>query len=817
MPSTLVGDGVDGVIVRDHASRASSASADAAAGAASADAGVNDTIIQSITCPITADIMRDPVQGNDGQTYEREAIVQALSIKSESPITRAYMTVADLQVNSAIRFLCDKYHAGQLGPSEPRVKTPPKISTDKIAINHSVSKNSDGQTMLKFGVDPESMPSGLVNGHLPQDLVVVLDRSGSTNQAVEATAADGNKLENGMSILDIVKHGAATLIQSVDPNSRVAIVVFDDRIEIVFELMPMTEMNRTRAIASLTSIQPRNSTNIWGATEKAIQILNDREDKSRAGNIVVLTDGSPNVRPARGEVETLKRLRKSLNFTSPIYMFGFGYNLERSLLYDMAKHGGGGNGHICDGGMIATVFCHSIATILSTVAVNLQLHITYGENVNFIEHGPVMGDFVYNVDEKNSRQVVVDLGTILIDQARHIIMNTEHLKSNFKYCYTYKIGGQSYKSEECVVNVSNLPIDNVGVNSNVGRFVTVEMIREIINLKTVCDHATANAMFEQLEAYFTSRKMSDKLSQGILANINGTKTGEGQIKLAVTNNAFFLRWGEFYLDQLSRSLNQENKPNFRDPACPFGGDIFEKLVDKSSDVFDTIPPPTPSRGAAPPRDMSSYNSQSVDTSCFTGTSLIVMADGSRKCMADLKKGDSVCALSDPYNMGSEIVFPRVVCILKTVIPSGKAELVTLGDGLKITRWHPVLMPNGWEFPEDLRPGSMEDCDAVYSVLLDGFHNCMINNIWCIGLGHGYDKGILAHEYFGTERVVDDMRQMDGWDAGCVVIEPSWIMRDSITTRIIGLRAVPLGVDIEIGADGMSMNMAAMVQKPLLQM
>ena len=283
MPSTLVGDGVDGAIVRDHASRASSASADAA---------VNDTIIQSITCPITADIMRDPVQGNDGQTYERGAIVQALSIKSESPITRAYMTVADLQVNSAIRFLCDKYHAGQLGPSEPRVKTPPKISTDKIAINHSVSKNSDGQTMLKFGVDSESMPSGLVNGHLPQDLVVVLDRSGSTNQAVEATAADGNKLENGMSILDIVKHGAATLIQSVDPNSRVAIVVFDDRIEIVFELMPMTEMNRTRAIASLTSIQPRNSTNIWGATEKAIQILNDREDKSRAGNIAVLTDGS---------------------------------------------------------------------------------------------------------------------------------------------------------------------------------------------------------------------------------------------------------------------------------------------------------------------------------------------------------------------------------------------------------------------------------------------------------------------------------------------------------------------------------------------
>ena len=176
---------------------------------------------------------------------------------------------------------------------------------------------------------------------------------------------------------------------------------------------------------------------------------------------------------------------------------------------------------------------------------------------------------------------------------------------------------------------------------------------------------------------------------------------------------------------------------------------------------------------------------------------------------------SVCALSDPYNIGSEIVFPKVVCVLKTIIPSGKAELVTLGDGLKITRWHPVLMPNGWEFPEDLRPPKLEDCDAVYSVLLDGFHNCMINGVWCIGLGHGYDKGILKHEYFGTERVVDDMRGMDGWDAGCVVIESSYIVRDSITTRIIGLRKAD--ADIEIGADGMSKHMAAMVQKPLLQM
>ena len=461
------------------------------------------------------------------------------------------------------RFLCDKFHAGELGQSEPRVKTPPKISTDKIVIDHTVSKNSDGQIMLTFDVNAASMPAELETGHLPQDVVLVLDRSGSTNAVVEAKDADGTKLENGMSILDIVNHAARTVAKSLDKNSRLAVIVFDDRIEVLFDLILMTEVNCSRAIANITSIKPRNQTNIWHAVEKAIEILNDREDKSRNGAIMMLTDGQPNIKPARGEVETLKRLRKSLNFTSPIYTFGFGYNLERGLLYDMAKHGSGSNGHIPDGGMIATVFCHSIATILATVAVNLQLHITYDEDVEFGDISPVMGDFVYNLEQvRPRRQVVVDLGTVQLDQMRHIIMNTEHLKSNFTYTYTYKIGGRSFCSIEKEVNVSDLPIDNVGVNSNVGRFVAVEMIRQIVNLKTIGDHDTANAMFNQLESYFTSRKMSDKLSQGILANISGNKTGEGQIKLAVTDNAFFTRWGEFYLDQLSRSMNQENKPKF---------------------------------------------------------------------------------------------------------------------------------------------------------------------------------------------------------------------------------------------------------------
>ena len=369
------------------------------------------SVIESITCPITAEPMKDPVTGSDGQTYERSAIIQALNIKAESPITRQFMTVNDLKVNATIRFLCDKYHEGKC--VQATAIEPLKVSTDSIKVNHEISRNTENNVMLTFDIDKNSMPSDLE--HLSQDVVLIIDRSGSTNTAVEAKDVNGQKLENGMSILDIVNHSAKTVAKTLDKNSRLSVIIFDNTIQQLFNLKLMTEMNSSDAIRQISSIKPGGQTDIWHALELGITVLNDRTDKSRNGAIMILTDGCPNISPARGEVETLKRLKEKLNFTSPIYTFGFGYHLERGLLYDLAKYGGGGNGHIPDGGMIATVFCHSIASILSTVVVNLQLYIQYNENFNIIDYPPLMGDHdtnIINSQENTNITALVNLGTV---------------------------------------------------------------------------------------------------------------------------------------------------------------------------------------------------------------------------------------------------------------------------------------------------------------------------------------------------------------------------------------------------------------------
>ena len=609
-----------------------------------------EAIIESITCPITGDIMQDPVQGNDGHTYERAAITEWLSRNPTSPQTRQSMNITDLKVNASIRFLCDKYRTGGFGNvPKPRPQNPPTISDNNIKLLSIAGRLPDQKTHISFTVDQESFPSNLLDNHLPQDIVLVIDRSGSMGLPVEAKDSNGDQLENGMSIQDIVNHAAKTVAQTCNKNTRLAIIAFDNQIETISDFITMNEINKSTIMAKIDHIKPRGQTNIWGATEAAINLLDSRDDKQRNGAIMLLTDGSPNVSPARGEVDALRKLRIKKNFTSPIYTFGFGYNLSKDLLYDMAKIANGANGHIPDGGMIATVFCNFIATILSTVVVNLQLHIqsTNPARSTSTLQDILMGDYNYSYTNTNGNEwMTFDLGTVQNQQVRDIILNTSST-DKLTYCYTYKIGGKSVTSPELFLSdLLSTQLTEAEYQYHINRYNVIQALRRMLNFNRVNDNTSAMSTFEELVANLESQSTVNDKTLGLIKNLKGDATNSGQIALAVSNMQYFKKWGEFYIDQLSRSLNQQIKPNFKDEGCLFGGQIFEDLVDKASDIFDTLPPPTPSllntgtsygayRSVSTPVNMSSYNDPGGG--CFTGDSLILLASKNQKLVAILPK------------------------------------------------------------------------------------------------------------------------------------------------------------------------------------
>jgi Mg-chelatase subunit ChlD len=761
----------------------------------------NDTIIQTITCPITQCVMKDPVQGNDGNTYERSAIISALAIKQESPITRQPMKTSDLKVNVALRFLCDKYH--QISQSVTTQHTQDQ-SSKPIILDHTISKNNN-KLLLTFNVNKESFPKDLNAGHLSQDIVLVIDRSGSMHSQVEAKDRNGQNLENGLSIQDIVNHSAKTIVQTLDTHSRICIIKFDNVIDIVTPLMYATEINKIQIMTSIDTIKPGGQTNIWGALEKALQILDGREDKSRNSAILMLTDGIPNVSPAQGEVETLKRLRKTKNFTSPIYTFGFGYNLQTTLLYDLAKYSNGGNAHIPDGNMIATVFCNFIATILCSVVMNLQLHITPKQTNSASFNNLLVGDFAYNYDPINQKYIY-DIGTVQVQQERNIVLNFED-KLDFDYYYTYTIEGKYYTSSTHSVNADSIAccVNNPTINSHIYRATSVEYIRKMINSNRINNLLSTEANYNELVKLLEENKCSHSqpFVNGLLKNIKGDFANIGQVKLAI-DTKYFRRWGEFYLDQLSRSLNQQIKPNFKDEGCMFGGEVFEALVDKSSDIFNSLEPPTPSLvvqqnsgnmfyrslNLAPqvPISMASYNDP--HGGCVDSYCKIAMFDGTSKLLKDVQKFDIIKSIDE----NNKIVGAKVLCVVETLIESGYRDYVNV-DGVLITPWHPVKIglhgkAETWCFPGELFSTYSYPSSSMITLVLENHHIMIINGLKCITLGHNFtNHSKLIHPYYGTNKVIETLNHYfpEDYAHGKISVQDSHInykMSNNITQSVV---------------------------------
>ena len=728
-----------------------------------------NAIIETITCPITHCVMKDPVQGSDGHTYERSAIISALQHKRESPMTRQPMTVNDLKVNVALRFLCDNYNAWTGASPSPSLSPTSPVKEKPIILDHSITR-SNKNLLLTFNVNKESLST---NGHLSQDIVLVIDRSGSMHSAVEAKDVNGQNLENGLSIQDIVNHSAKTIVQTLDAQSRICIIKFDDAIEVVTPLMYATDTNKVQIMASINSIRPRGQTNIWSAIEKALQILEGRDDKSRNSAILMLTDGIPNVSPAHGEVETLKRLRKTKNFTCPIYTFGFGYNLQPTLLYNLAKYSNGGNAHIPDGNMIATVFCNFIATILCSVVMNLQLHVIPKQANSATFSNLLVGDFAYNYDPINEKYVY-DIGTVQYQQERNIVLNFED-KLDFDYYYTYTIGDQAYTSPTTSVNADTIAdyVRNITMNSHIIRASAVEYIRKMINANRISNYLSTQANYDELVNLLEANRCanSQEFVNGLLKNIKGDFANVGQVKLAI-DQKYFKRWGEFYLDQLSRSLNQQIKPNFKDEGCMFGGEVFEAIVDKSSDIFNSLEPPKPSLTVHNPtsgnifyRSLSSLSSAPISMAsyndprggCVDAYCTIAMFNGTSKLLKDVQKFDIIKSIDN----NNKVVGAKVLCVVETMISSGFREY-TCVNGVLITPWHPIKYglygkKEDWIFPGEYFSSYSLPSTSMITLVLENHHIMFISGLKCITLGHNFTHHPkLSHPYYGTAKVIENL-------------------------------------------------------------
>lgn len=79
-------------------------------------------------------------------------------------------------------------------------------------------------------------------------------------------------------------------------------------------------------------------------------------------------------------------------------------------------------------------------------------------------------------------------------------------------------------------------------------------------------------------------------------------------------------------------------------------------------------------------------------------------------------------------------------------------------------------------------------NEIYNFVLDQDHIVIINGIECVTLGHGFRDDIVRHHYYGTERVINDLRFLDSQqnNNGIIVYSRDSLVRDSQNGRVISL-------------------------------
>lgn len=167
--------------------------------------------------------------------------------------------------------------------------------------------------------------------------------------------------------------------------------------------------------------------------------------------------------------------------------------------------------------------------------------------------------------------------------------------------------------------------------------------------------------------------------------------------------------------------------------------------------------------------------------CIDSECKILMSDYTEKKLCDLEKND--CVIS--YDINDNIQTSKIVCIVEITITGNHKELVNLDNGMKISPWHPVKNNGKWKFPFNIDSPNLQKCKSIITLVLDNHHICVINKYKCIMLGHNYTNNKLAHPYYGTRRVINDLKKYEAYNTGKIIFNDKNIEKivDSYNTKV----------------------------------
>jgi len=780
------------------------------------DDSASPPVPRHFLCPISHSVMIDPVVDPEGNSYERSAIEQWLSQHLTSPVTRSTLLPTDLTVNRALKEAIQQSPFAPLPKAKNQTELKPVIvplpeDTTSLSVDSFVSGAVGKTVEVLVSVVP---PVATQSSRPSHDVCLVIDVSGSmcTNAAIKNE--QGKSESHGLSLLDIVRHAAKTVVQSLTARDRVSIVKYSNTASCVFELTAMTTKGKTDAIAALDRLRTEGQTNLWDGLEVGLESLRrgreaQTDGPSRNASVLLLTDGCPNVVPPRGHLGMLRMYRDKQcggSLPASVHTFGFGYSLNTKILHELAEEGDGGYFFIPDASFVGTCFVHAASNILSTSSTNVKL------NVMPLQDATVVVNTSYPVVD-TSWGPSVNLGDLKYQQSKNLVVQRtlpenyngkieDYLTCTLQYDYPSDTQPTPITKtidcsvKECMNDDRNLKRRSLEKHQLRADFVKV--VKEAAfaafggeGSQTMDEKkSSVLKLVKKMKGSFLLRQNSpdDKQKKEASALL---EDAAGQVTEACSKDAYFNKWGRHYLPSLARSHLLQQCSNFKDPGLQvYGGELFQHIRDYAEKIFLKIPPPKPSAHGYSGGTVNMYQYNNRYAGCFVGN--VLLANGTRKPTSELRKGDIVATLVGDK---MENATATIECVVKTRIDHSFADLTNFEGGLTITQWHPIYLDGKWQFPSQTKSGVTQgtNCPYVYSILLKSFNGTdrgvavNVSGIWAISLAHGIvNDEVASHDFFGTEKVTNCLEKLDGFENGYIELQPGPCVKDPNTGLVVNI-------------------------------
>jgi len=571
------------------------------------------------------------------------------------------------------------------------------------------------------------------------NIIFVIDISGSMDTI--ASPVNENGESDDLSRLNLACHTINTIVQSLEDNDEVGIIAFNDCAYIKLGMTKMNENGKSLAKMVIDNLQACGSTNIYDGLRKAFSML-EKITNDNNNSIVLLTDGIANINPAGG---ILNALITNYDVSKPFILntFGFSYNINSQLLKEIADNYNGIFGFIPECSMVGTVFINFLANLLITHLINVKMTVTY-------------------IDDTTE---TINTGSILHGSSRDFILD-KNIKSVDLY----------YNNKKIDYSLMPYEYNNDIITNNKTRITIVKMIKDYYLIEN-------SNLIKVIDDYYSQLNKDNGLLNEHIKNyikdyINPDNSS-AQIKMAIENKNYYHKWGKHYLISLMYGYEKQMCINFKDYGVQnFLTSIFENVRNKIENIFCNISPPVPKIiRKTTTRINSMENYYRSDSVCFDGEGSVYMANNTTKLVKELKKDDEILTMNNK--------FAKIVCVIKQNINS--IVDVCYVNGMYITPYHPIYIYNRWFFPISHFKVEKKFIKTIYNIVLDNHHTILINFIPVITLGHDLKyNNVTRHEYFGSNKVLDDLKSFKGYENGLIECNKMEGIRDIKTNTIIKL-------------------------------